>query len=286
MPKDIDLSLNEKEFILEALNNNLRLDGRGFDIWRELTLTFGNSYGHVELSLGKTKIFVRISAEITEPYPDKPYEGIFTIDVEMTPIVSSSFESWRPSEEMIISSIIDKAIRRSHMLDKESLCIVYGKQCWSIRADVHYLDHDGSLVEATSIAIVAALYHFRKPVVTIEGEKVIVHSIEERVPVPLILTHIPICITFSFFNEGQILLMDTTLQEEKLREGTMVITLNKNKEICQISKAGGVILQTSHILKCLQLASKKTLEITNYLNEKLRENEQLINSMYDNKKTK
>ncbi|KTW27927.1 uncharacterized protein T551_02894 [Pneumocystis jirovecii RU7] len=280
MPKDIDLSLNEKEFILEALNNNLRLDGRGFDVWRDLKLNFGNSYGHVELSLGKTRIFVRISAEITEPYPDKPYEGIFTIDIEMTPIVSS-FESWRLSEEMTVSSIIDKAIRRSHMLDKESLCIIYGKQCWSIRADVHYLDHDGNLIDATSIAVVAALYHFKKPVVTVEGEKVIVHSIEERVPVPLILTHIPISITFSFFNENQISLMDTTLQEEKLREGSMVITLNKNKEICQISKVGGVILQTSHILKCLQLASKKALEITNYLNEKLKENEQSTNSIYD-----
>ncbi|CCJ30637.1 unnamed protein product, partial [Pneumocystis jirovecii] len=249
MPKDIDLSLNEKEFILEALNNNLRLDGRGFDVWRDLKLNFGNSYGHVELSLGKTSFIYLIF--------------------------------FRLSEEMTVSSIIDKAIRRSHMLDKESLCIIYGKQCWSIRADVHYLDHDGNLIDATSIAVVAALYHFKKPVVTVEGEKVIVHSIEERVPVPLILTHIPISITFSFFNENQISLMDTTLQEEKLREGSMVITLNKNKEICQISKVGGVILQTSHILKCLQLASKKALEITNYLNEKLKENEQSTNSIYD-----
>ncbi|KAG4305689.1 hypothetical protein PORY_000599 [Pneumocystis oryctolagi] len=285
MPKDIDLSLNEKEFILEALNNNLRLDGRGFNVWRDLTLTFGNSYGHAEVLLGKTRIFVRISAEITEPYPDKPYEGIFTIDIEMTPIVSSSFESGRSSEEMFISNIIDKAIRRSHMLDKESLCIVYGQKCWSIRADVHYLDHDGNLVDATCIAIVAALYHFRKPVVTVKGEEIVVHPIEERVPVPLVLTHTPICITFSFFNEGRISLMDATLQEEKLREGSMVITLNKNKEICQISKAGGVTLETSDIFKCLHSALDKTLKITDYLNEKLAENE-LKNNMYSREKNR
>lgn len=272
MPKDVEQSLNEKTFILEALNHNLRLDGRGFDVWRHLILTFGDTYGHAEVSLGKTKIIVRISAEITEPYPDKPYEGIFTIDIEMTPMVSSSFESGRPSEEEIISSIIDKAIRKSHVLDKESLCIIYGQYCWSIRADVHYLDHDGSLIDATCIAVIAALLHFRKPVVTIKGDEIIVHPIEERVPVPLILTHIPICITFSFFSSGKILLMDTTLQEEKLREGSMVITLNNNKEICQISEVG-VTVEMPLILKCLQFALKKTLEITNYLNEKITENQ-------------
>ncbi|KAG4303498.1 hypothetical protein PCANB_000215 [Pneumocystis canis] len=279
MVKDIGLSLNEKEFILEALNKNLRLDGRGFNIWRDLKITFGNTYGHAEVSIGKTKIIVRISAEITEPYPDKPYEGIFTIDIEMTPIIYFPSEPGRPLEEMLISNIIDKAIKRSRMLDKESLCIIYGQKCWSIRADVHYLDHDGSLVDATCIAIVAALLHFKKPAITIKGEEITIHSFEERVPVPLILTHTPICVTFSFFNKGQILLMDTTLQEEKLREGSMVITLNKNKEICQISKAGGITIGTHLILKCLQLALDKTLEITDYLNKKLAENKQLNNNI-------
>ncbi|KAG5437712.1 hypothetical protein PCK2_000989, partial [Pneumocystis canis] len=278
MPKDIGLSLNERDFILDALNQNLRLDGRGFNVWRDLTLNFGNSYGHAEVSLGKTRVVVRISADITEPYPDKPYEGIFTIDLEMTPIIHFSSEPGRSSEEMSISHIIDKAIRRSHMLDKEALCIIYGQKCWSIRADVHYLDHDGSLVDATCIAIVAALLHFKKPAITIKGDEITVHSIEERVPIPLILAHTPICVTFSFFNQGQILLMDTTLQEEKLREGSMVITLNKNKEICQISKAGGTTIGTQLILECLQLALQKTLEITDYLNKKLTENEQLKNN--------
>ncbi|EMR11794.1 hypothetical protein PNEG_00220 [Pneumocystis murina B123] len=280
MKKDIDMSLNERQFILEALNNNLRLDGRDFDIWRDLSLIFGNNYGQVEISLGKTRIFVCISAEITEPYPDKPYEGIFTIDIELTPIIYSPFESGRSSEETQIISIIDKAIKKSRMLDKESLCIIYGHYCWSIRADVHYLNHDGNLVDATCIAVVAALLHFRKPVVTVKGEEIIIHPIEERVPVPLILTHIPICVTFSFFNKGKILLMDTTLQEERLREEYMIITLNKNKEICQISKPGGITIETSHIFKCLDLALKKTLEITDYLNKKLEENEKL--NGYDN----
>ncbi|QSL64768.1 hypothetical protein MERGE_002070 [Pneumocystis wakefieldiae] len=275
MRKNIDVSLNEKQFILEALNNNLRVDGREFEIWRDLSLIFGNNYGQAEVSLGKTRIFVSISAEITEPYPDRPYEGIFTIDIELKPVIYSPFESGRSSEEIQISSVIDKAIKKSRMLDKESLCIIYGRYCWSVRADVHCINHDGNIVDATCIAVVAALLHFRKPVVSVKEEEVIVHPIEERVPVPLVLTHIPICVSFSFFNKGKILLMDATLQEERIREGYMVITLNKNKEICQMSKPGGITIETSHIFKCLDLALKKTLEITNYLNKKLEENQQL-----------
>ncbi|KTW29210.1 hypothetical protein T552_01166 [Pneumocystis carinii B80] len=275
MKKDIDMSLNEKQFIIEALNNNIRLDGREFNAWRDLNLRFGNNYGQVEVSLGKTRVFVCISAEITEPYPDRPYEGIFMIDIELTSVAQSSIESGRSSEETQIISVIDKAIKKSRMLDKESLCIVYGHYCWSIRADVHYLNHDGNLIDVTCIGVVAALLHFRKPVVSVKGDEVIIHPMEERVPVPLVLTHIPICVTFSFFNKGQILLMDTTLQEERLREGCMIITLNKNKEICQISKPGGITVETSDIFKCLDLALKKTLEITNYLNKKLEENEQI-----------
>lgn len=286
MGKDIDMSLNEKKFILEALDHHLRLDGREFDIWRHLKITFGDYYGHAEVSLGETRIFVCISAEITEPYPDKPYEGIFTIDVELTPIVYSLFDPERSSEETQIINIIDKAIKKSHMLDRESLCIIYGQYCWSIRADVHYLNHDGNLIDATCIAVVAALLHFRRPVVTVKGSEIIVYPIEERVPVPLVLTHIPICVTFSFFNKGEILLMDATLQEEKLREGSMIITLNKNKEICQISKPGGITIETPLILKCLELALKKTTEITDYLDKRLKEDEQLRNNVYNNEITK
>lgn len=58
MPKEADISANERAFILEALHKNVRLDGRALDQLRPLTVSFGDEYGHVKLQLGKTR-FVR-----------------------------------------------------------------------------------------------------------------------------------------------------------------------------------------------------------------------------------
>ena len=55
MPKETDLSLNEKTFILSALSQSVRLDGRSFDSFRDLTFTFGEEYGLVDVRLGKTR---------------------------------------------------------------------------------------------------------------------------------------------------------------------------------------------------------------------------------------
>lgn len=53
--KDEKISLNEREFIQSALYEELRIDGRGMYDYREVSISFGEDYGRVELSIGKTK---------------------------------------------------------------------------------------------------------------------------------------------------------------------------------------------------------------------------------------
>lgn len=55
MPREAELSVNEKTFILDALKEGIRLDGRPLDAFRQLELTFGEEYGAVNVALGKTK---------------------------------------------------------------------------------------------------------------------------------------------------------------------------------------------------------------------------------------
>lgn len=55
MPREAEPSLNERQFVTQALKEGLRLDGRELDQYRKLELTFGEQYGVVEVSLGKTK---------------------------------------------------------------------------------------------------------------------------------------------------------------------------------------------------------------------------------------
>jgi exosome complex component RRP45 len=55
MPREAELSNNEREFILSALRQNVRLDGRSSDAYRDIELTFGEEYGLVDVKLGKTR---------------------------------------------------------------------------------------------------------------------------------------------------------------------------------------------------------------------------------------
>ena len=54
MPRDADPSLNEGAFLLQALHENLRLDGRRFHDYRRAELSFGDAYGVAEVKLGRT----------------------------------------------------------------------------------------------------------------------------------------------------------------------------------------------------------------------------------------
>jgi exosome complex component RRP45 len=117
----------------------------------------------------------------------------------------------------------------------------------------------------------AALQHFRRPDVSIDGENVTIYSLAEREPVPLSLMHHPVCITFSFYHGGELVLLDATLQEEQAREGEMIITMNKHGEVCQIAKLGGIPVDALALLGCTNMALVKVKEISELISTKLSE---------------
>ncbi|AET39758.1 exosome non-catalytic core subunit RRP45 Ecym_4741 [Eremothecium cymbalariae DBVPG len=285
MARDFEISNVESSFILDALRQNLRLDGRGFDQFREVKIEFGDEYGDVTVYLGETKVHCRTTAEISQPYDNRPFEGLFLISTEMSPMAGTQFEHGNNTgeDEVLISRIIEKSVRRSGALDLEGLCISAGSKCWSIRADVHFLDCDGGFIDASCIAVMASLLHFRKPDVTVFGERVTVHSIEEREAVPLGILHIPICVTFSFFNPDateenikgdsnkEISIIDASLKEEHLRDGVLTVTLNKNREVVQVLKAGGLPMDALTLMECCQKAYHITETITTQILDLIKE---------------
>ena len=55
MPREAEPSLNERAFVLEALREDTRLDGRAFDAFRNVDVSFGDEYGVADVKLGKTR---------------------------------------------------------------------------------------------------------------------------------------------------------------------------------------------------------------------------------------
>lgn len=262
MPRDLEPSTAESEFILESLEESLRLDFRAANEFRPVSMTFGGEYGLVEVMLGETRVLSRITATIVRPFEDRPFDGQFIVNTELSPLVGHSFGQGPTEEELMISRTLEKSVRRSRALDTESLCIVAGKRCWQIRADIHFLNNDGNLLDAACLALTTSLLHFRRPDTNVTGEEVTVYTMKQRVPVPLQLTHLPICLTFSFFSKGTIVLLDASRSEEELRSGEMSITMNKNNELSQLNKAGGVSITSDILMKCLRIALVKTQEFT------------------------
>lgn len=208
---------------------------------------------------------------MVKPSEERKFDGIFTITTELSPLASPAFEVGRPTEqEVILSRILEKAIRRSRAIDTESLCIVAGQKCWSVRADIHVVDFDGGLVDACCIATMAALYHFRRPDVSVDGDQVTIHTMAERVPVPLSILHSPICVTFSIYADGVVVLLDATEKEEQVRETEVVVTAN-DFEVCQVAKHGGQPIDPATLMRCFQMAVVKAREVNKLVRARLAE---------------
>ena len=187
------ISTNEEAFILRALEKGVRLDGRRLLEVRPVAIEFGAVAGTCEVRLGQTKLIATATAELIEPYPDRPAEGALQFFVEFSPMASPNFEAGRPAASLVseVSRVVERGLRESRAVDTESLCIVGGVKVWSLRVDCHVLDHGGNLIDAAALASIAALLNYRRPDVTVGGEgEITVHPLSEREPVPLSIHHV------------------------------------------------------------------------------------------------
>jgi exosome complex component RRP45 len=116
-----------------------------------------------------------------------------------------------------------------------------------------------------------ALQHFRRPDVLVEGEKATILSIREREPIPLSILHQPLCVTFSYFEEGEIFLVDANQAEEQVRQGEVIITMNRHGEVCQVAKYGGATVDPLALLGCTNVALQKVKDISKFIQKRLEE---------------
>ncbi|CAL0314533.1 unnamed protein product [Lupinus luteus] len=260
------ITINNKSFIQNALLSDHRLDGRRPFDYRKLTIKFGTDDGSSAVQLGQTHVISFVTAQLLQPYKDRPNEGSLSVFTEFSPMADPSFEPGRSSESAVeLGRVVDRGLRESRAIDTESLCVVAGKMVWAIRIDIHVVDNGGNLVDAANVAALAALLTFRRPECSVAGEdsqQVVVHPPEEREPLPLIIHHLPIAVTFGFFSNENLVVIDPTYHEESVMTGRMTTTLNANGDVCSIQKAGGEGVSQRVIMHCLKLAHVKAGDIT------------------------
>nr|XP_021410616.1 exosome complex component RRP45 isoform X1 [Lonchura striata domestica] len=272
--KATPLSNCERRFLLRAIQEKKRLDGRQCYDYRNIRVSFGADRGCCMVELGRTRVLAQVSCELVPPKPSRPTEGVLFFNLELSPMAAPGLEPGRQSELLVsLNRLLERCLRDSKCIETESLCVVAGEKVWQIRLDMHLLNHDGNITDAASIAGIVALCHFRRPDVSVQGEEVTVYTPEERDPVPLSIHHMPICVSFAFFHQGTYLLVDPTEREERVMDGLLVIAMNKHHEICTIQSSGVVMLLPDQILRCTKITAVKVAEITELIQKAL-ENDQ------------
>eukprot|EP01017_Pseudomicrothorax_dubius_P042418 TRINITY_DN6921_c0_g1_i5.p1 TRINITY_DN6921_c0_g1~~TRINITY_DN6921_c0_g1_i5.p1 ORF type:complete len:255 (-),score=37.65 TRINITY_DN6921_c0_g1_i5:281-1045(-) len=245
------ISKNNEEFIRKSLDEGLRLDGRGLLDGRIIQIVFGDKLGQVEVCLGKTRIYANITSNLVEPNPSRPNEGFMKFGVDLSVLSNdeqalSQHRMHRYSAE--ISKVLENIIKATKVVDAESLVVQANKLVWSIYVQLSVVNNDGNLIDALYLAAILALLSHKTPIVTSEGgDRFSVKP--DTTKYPLSVAHIPIAMTFAFFNEGETIIFDPTREEEEIMDGRITVAMNIYRDLCYLQKPGGAPLSADVILR-------------------------------------
>lgn len=232
--------------------------------------------------------FVRIQSVVTatlgQPYPERPFEGQLSFFVEVgkgavnqegfgqlpsymsvsgTAASGGEFEAF----SIRMQRILERVFKQSKAVDLESLCVVTGQRVWNVRVDIHVLDDDGNVTDAILLGCLGSLLDFRRPDTSVDAEsgEVIVHSVNERFPVPLSMHHLPVGITFGLLAlDGKVYaIVDPNGTEAAAVNGNIFVAMNRQSEIIHLIKSGGVACESNLLMEeILPLARQKALQLT------------------------
>lgn len=250
----------KKKRITEMLTSGKRTDGRGITNYREIRVESGvieRAEGSARVRLGKTEVLVGIKIGTGAPFTDTPDTGVLTVNAELVPLASATFEPGPPGEEAVeLARVVDRGIRESRAIDLEKLCVESGKLVFVVFVDVYVLNYDGNLIDASTMAALAALINTKMFKYTVEEGEIV----KKPGYTPLPLINYPISVTFAKI--GNTLILDTGLDEEQVMDARLTITLDQEGHICAIQKGGGSGYFTKEeLLDAAKIALEKAVEL-------------------------
>ena len=247
--------------VAQLIARGKRLDWRELNDYREIQIESGlieRAEGSARVRLGKTEVLVGVKIESGEPFPDTPNEGVLTVNAELVPLASPTFEAGPPDENSIeLARVVDRGIRESKAIATEDLVVEAGKKVFIVFVDVYVLNHDGNLIDASALAALAALVNTKMFNYEVkEGEVKIKPGYK-----PLPIRNYPVAVTFAKISDK--LVVDPWLEEEQVMEARLTMTIEKDGKVCAMQKGGYGIFTTEQILEAGKIAQEKATELRN-----------------------
>lgn len=340
------LSKNEREFTRNAALRKcdrrcLRTDGRSWSQVRpvhHLDLLRWENGASCSVQWGTgTRVTAQVSANLVPPRSDRPDQGTVSISVDLSPAASTAFRQAGPAttgggepssssssrgnfppadehQKLTANRIVrclERILLTGGALDCEALCVSPGLWAWKLSVAVTVLDAAGNLTDASVLAAMAAIRHYRKPAVSSNNnnngnngaasesdnqcltplsssqQPALIPS-EIKEPTPLPLHHTPVTISFALIPEEDVTrsstasssssavaaLVDPNDREELIQTGQLTIAMNVHLEICLLDYPGGCELQPSKLRECYLSAKKIIQQLCHSLEETLQQADQ------------
>lgn len=216
-----------REHIVRLVASGKRADGRAWDEPRKLVIEkdyIKTAEGSARVKLGNTDVLVGVKISTGEPYPDTPNSGVLTTSAELVPMASPTFEAGPPRPEAIeLARVVDRGIRETKTVNLDKLCIVPGEKVWVLFIDIHVLDYDGNLFDASSYGTLAALSCAKLPGKLTGGEDQ-----------PLPVDHWPVSVTAAKLRNT--IVIDPGLDEERIADARLTVATDENGDIRAMQK--------------------------------------------------
>lgn len=250
---NMTVGIIEQKHISNLLQNGKRLDGRELFKTRELSIetnVINKADGSAKVKIGNTMVYAGVKAELGKPFPDSPNSGVLIVNIEMNPIASPYFESGPPSKDAIeMSRVCDRSIREARVIDMDKLCVVPNEKVWLIFVDVYPLTDDGNLLDASTIATMAALATTQIKDIEIDADGKTSFTGNKK---PLEISKFSTSITFS--KVGDTLMVDPTLSEEGVEQGKFTIGVMDDGSISALQKSLPIGFTKEEIFELLDKA--------------------------------
>ncbi|MDH7508216.1 MAG: exosome complex protein Rrp42 [Methanomassiliicoccales archaeon] len=243
----------KKDHIHRLLARGKRVDGRNWDEFREITIQTNfteTAEGSARVRLGNTDVLVGVKMETGIPFPDTPDKGVLATNAELIPLASPTFEPGPPDENAIeLARVVDRGIRESEMIDLDALCIVPNEEVWICFVDIYVLDYDGNLFDASFLGAVAALKSTVVPASRYgKGE-------DFKLPIKCL----PMSVTAVQIENS--ILVDPTLDEEKVAAARLTVTTDENGDIRAMQKGLKGSLTIDQIKKIIETSQRLGKEL-------------------------
>ena len=228
----------DRDYIANFLDAGKRIDGRAFNEARhteiELDVVAAKAEGSALVHLGDTSVIAGVKVLLGDPYADSPDQGVMMVTAELQPLASPLFELGPPKEPAIeLARVVDRGVRESEMIDTSKLCIEPGKKVYMVFADVYPLDYDGNLIDASSLAVAAALLTTKFNEYKWEDGKAVPTG--KKLDLPIQNSAVEVTVS----RIGRHLVLDPSLKEEMVQDCRLTMAVDKNDKLRAMQKGGG-----------------------------------------------